>query len=463
MNIMKLLIVEDDEPIVNLIKRFLSDKEVEITHKSSVLDGLEEIETSMPNLVLLDLNLPDGSGIDLLKEIKKRSYPCEVIIITANGSVGNAVTAMSNGAFDFLEKPFNSDRLLISIHNALEHHRLYNVIEEIQATGRSKFHGFIGVSVEMQLIYQIIQNCAASNATVLIQGESGTGKEICATAIHHLSNNSQGNFVPLNCASIPQELMESEFFGHIKGAFTGAVNDRKGAVSNADNGTLFLDEIGELSLDIQAKLLRFLQTSEFQKLGSNKLEKVNARILCATNRNLLNEVKKGSFREDLYYRLNVIQVDLPPLRDRSEDILLLAQYFLNNYSREESKKFEALSQDVTDFFVNYPWPGNVRQLQNVIHNIVVLNTGKIVTLDMLPGELKQPTDNKYITGRHTIQSPLKPEKQSGNENAKIKSLWQVEKETIETAISSCNGNIPKAAALLEVSPSTIYRKKLSWK
>jgi two-component system repressor protein LuxO len=463
MNVMKLLIVEDDEPIVNLIKRFLSDKEVEITHKSSVLDGLKEIETSMPNLVLLDLNLPDGNGIDLLKEIKKRSYPCEVIIITANGSVGNAVTAMSNGAFDFLEKPFNSDRLLISIYNALEHHRLFNVIEEIQATGRSKFHGFIGVSVDMQLVYQIIQNCAASNATILIQGESGTGKEICATAVHHLSKNNQGNFVPMNCASIPQELMESEFFGHIKGAFTGAVNDRKGAVSNADNGTLFLDEIGELSLDIQAKLLRFLQTSEIQKLGSNKLEKVNVRILCATNRNLLNEVKKGSFREDLYYRLNVIQVDLPPLRDRGEDILLLAQYFLNSFSLEESKKFEALSQDVTDFFVNYPWPGNVRQLQNVIQNIVVLNKGKIVTIDMLPGELKQPTDNKYITSRHVIHSRLKPEKQSGNENAKIKPLWQVEKETIETAISSCNGNIPQAAALLKVSPSTIYRKKLSWK
>jgi DNA-binding NtrC family response regulator len=310
----------------------------------------------------------------------------------------------------------------------------------------------------MQAVYRIIESAAPSKATVFITGESGTGKEVCAEAIHQCSPRSEQPFIALNCAAIPHDLMESEIFGHVKGSFTGAQGDRKGAASLADGGTLFLDEICEMDLDLQSKLLRFIQTGTLQRVGSGKLETVDVRFVCATNRDPLVEVKAGRFREDLYYRLHVIPLSLPPLRERGEDILLLARNLLQNYAREENKRFKDFDAEAVRVLLDYPWPGNVRELQNVVRNIVVLNDRELVSPDILPPPL---------SGRRGMTAAMAPVSSASGSaepllNTPIRPLWLVEKETIEQAIASCDGNIPKAAALLEISPSTIYRKKQSW-
>jgi len=311
----------------------------------------------------------------------------------------------------------------------------------------------------MQAVYRIIDAAAPSKATVFITGESGTGKEVCAEAIHKQGQRRKAKFVALNCAAIPRDLMESEIFGHVKGAFTGASSDRQGAASQADGGTLFLDEVCEMDLDLQSKLLRFIQTGTFQKVGGNKVESVDVRFVCATNRVPLDEVNEGRFREDLYYRLHVVPLHLPPLRERGDDIIEIAKQFLTAYSEEESKNFKRFSPESEVIFRRYDWPGNVRQLQNVIRNIVVLHDQEIVEKSHLP-----PPLDSVLAGQKPAEPPQsKPEVEAEIEsNTVIRPLATVERETIETAIAICEGNIPKAAALLEVSPSTIYRKKQAW-
>jgi DNA-binding NtrC family response regulator len=457
----KILLIEDDLSVAKLIFRYLDEENITIEHLDNGTEGLAYIESKLPDLVLLDLNLPDADGLDILKKIHLEKIPSEVIIITGHGNVNVVVDAMKYGAFDFLTKPFDGERLTVSINNALEHHRLTGIVEEFEGLNRSRFQKFIGRSNPMQTVYTIIENAAPSKATVFILGESGTGKELCAEAIHKLSARNKSPFVPLNCAAIPKDLVESEIFGHVKGAFTGAMKDRMGAVTQADHGTLFLDEIGEMNIDLQAKLLRFLQTGEYQRVGSSSTESVDVRIVCATNRNPLDEVKAGRFREDLYYRLNVIPISLPALRDRDNDINQIARHFLNIFNKEENKDFEYFDTDVEKYFLNYSWPGNVRQLQNVIRNIVVLNKGKCITFDMLPTEIKENIKNIHITQQKTNDSQPQIEVASRSIHD-IKPLWLIEKEAITNAIDLCDGNIPKAAAMLDVSPSTIYRKKQSW-
>jgi DNA-binding NtrC family response regulator len=301
---------------------------------------------------------------------------------------------------------------------------------------------------------------AASKATVFITGESGTGKEVCAEAIHRQSPRSDRPFVTLNCAAIPKDLLESELFGHVKGAFTGAYTDRQGVAAQADSGTLFLDEIGEMDMAVQSKLLRFVQTGTFQKVGGSKTETVDVRLVCATNRDPLKEVEAGRFREDLYYRLHVIPIALPPLRERGEDILPIALRFLTDFSEEEGKDFAGFDTQAELRLRTYLWPGNVRQLQNVIRNIVVLHQGKQVTPEMLPPPLDKPVVESVVA---SVLAPLVSPATAGPVGVSaIRPLWVVEREAIERAIEACDGNIPKAAALLEVSPSTIYRKRLSW-
>jgi len=314
------------------------------------------------------------------------------------------------------------------------------------------YYDFIGVSKPMQTIYQIIDNVATSKASVFITGESGTGKELCADAIHKESQRKLKPFITLNCAAIPKDLMESELFGHVKGAFTGADKDRLGAASLADEGTLFLDEIGDMDLDLQVKLLRFVQTMTFKKVGSDKLEKVDIRLICATHLDPIKAIKAGRFREDLYYRLNVIFIKLPALRQRGDDILLLAKHFLMRYTLEENKSFVTFAPDAEACLKNYKWRGNVRQLQNIIHNIVVLNQGQVVTSQMLSTALENsPTD--LWPSSETPSQPI----------VKIPPLWQAEKKLIEQAIELCGGNIAKAALMLEIDASTIYRKRREWK
>lgn len=460
----KVLIVEDSVPQARLYEQYLKNSHLDLSVVTTGTAMQEFIKATPPDLILLDYKLPDTDGLKILNRMKKERFNCFVIVITAHSSVDMAVDMMRSGADDFLEKPVSASRLKTSVKNLLERARLQNLLNDYQSTfERKNYHGFIGSSLPMQAVYRIIDAAAPSKATVFITGESGTGKEVCAEAIHAQGARAKKPFIALNCGAIPHDLMESEIFGHAKGSFTGAISDRQGAASQADGGSLFLDEICEMSLDLQTKLLRFIQTGTFKKVGSNKLETVDIRFICATNRNPLDDVKNGHFREDLYYRLHVLPLQLPPLRERGNDIIEIASSFLTEYAQEEKKQFVTFSPEVKTLFIhNYDWPGNVRQLQNVIRNIVVLHNDKIVNLAHLPAPLNtlQPlkipsnVNVKVLTTENKI--PLE-----GEENP-IQALADVERDTIENAINYCNGNIPKAAALLDVSPSTIYRKRQSW-
>ncbi|MBV7438198.1 sigma-54 dependent transcriptional regulator [Aeromonas sp. sif2416] len=455
----RVLLVEDTRSLAVVYEQYLAQDGYEVLLADCGQQALAQLLASPPPVVLLDLELPDMSGMEILQQITEQQLPCSVVVITAHGSVDVAVEAMRHGAFDFLTKPFDSKRLCATARNALTHQQLSSLVAQYRENfERSSFAGFIGASMPMQAVYRIIESAAPSKATVFITGESGTGKEVCAEAIHQCSPRREQPFIALNCAAIPHDLMESEIFGHVKGSFTGAQGDRKGAASLADGGTLFLDEICEMDLDLQSKLLRFIQTGTLQRVGSGKLETVDVRFVCATNRDPLVEVKAGRFREDLYYRLHVIPLSLPPLRERGEDILLLARDLLLRYAKEENKRFRDFDGDAVRVLLDYPWPGNVRELQNVVRNIVVLNDREWVSTDILPPPLN---------GRRGGPVPLAAATQADASvptplNAPIRPLWLVEKEAIEQAIASCDGNIPKAAALLEISPSTIYRKKQNW-
>ncbi|WP_350586184.1 sigma-54 dependent transcriptional regulator [Pseudoalteromonas sp. RB2-MNA-CIBAN-0110] len=330
----------------------------------------------------------------------------------------------------------------------------------VQSSDKSQ--DFVGESLAMKTVFRLLDSAARSKACVFITGESGTGKEVCAQTLHDASPRNKGPFIAINCAAIPAELFESEFFGHVKGAFSGALSDRKGAVEVANGGTLFLDELCEMELNLQAKLLRFLQTGIFSKVGSSEVLHSDVRLVCATNRNPIIEVAEGRFREDLYYRLNVIPVKLPPLRERGNDILLLAEYILKQKSDSNAKHFIGFSDEVKALFCNYDWPGNIRELQNVIENTVVINDGDVIERDMLPnsfglGAVKHSSSTKSIHNTNDQSVQLSP--MSVHD---IEPLWQVEKRAIENAIKSCEDNIPLAAAYLGVSASTIYRKIKGW-
>ena len=454
------LLVEDSLSLATAYMEYLAKQPCNITHVMTGQEALEAIDAQAPNVVLLDLELPDINGREILEHIREQAIPTAVIIITSHGSVDIAVDVMRAGAIDFLEKPFTADRLNVTLENAL---RRQDLEEFVDLHRREHYHGFVGASLPMQTVYHIIDSAASSKATVFITGESGTGKEVCAQAIHGASPRHDKPFVALNCAAIPKDLMESEIFGHTRGAFTGAVSAREGAAARADNGTLFLDEICEMDMDLQSKLLRFIQTSTFQKVGSNTLQSVDVRFVCATNRDPMEEVRAGRFREDLYYRLHVIPVDLPPLRQREDDVILIAHHLLETYTREENKHFERFTPETESILRTFEWPGNVRQLQNVIRNIVVLNDQDIVTPSMLPPPLSEISASMptLSTQSESLSGEI-PLAYGSTDSMTFQPLWQIEKQIIERTIEHCDGNIPKAAALLEISPSTIYRKRQQW-
>ena len=449
-----ILLVEDSPTLAHLYKAYLEKENWNVLYAETGKQALDLLFQYLPQVMILDLKLPDMTGVEILHRVIKDKLSCAVVVVTGHGTVHTAVEAMREGAFDFIEKPCNADRLLYTVRNALKNRPKESSAETVEVP--NDYSGFVGTSVPMKAVYRIIDQVASSRATVFITGESGSGKELCAEAIHRHCKSSRNDkpFVTLNCAAIPKDLLESELFGHVKGAFTGAYIDRLGVASRADGGTLFLDEICEMDLNIQSKLLRFVQTGTFQKVGGGKIESVDVRLICATNRDPLKEVESGHFREDLYYRLHVIPIILPPLRERYEDIIPIAKGFLATFASEEGKDFAGFAPETEERLRFYHWPGNVRQLQNVIRNIVVLNQGGVVGPEMLPPPLNSPipvalaTESSRAKPQQTIQT--------------IKPLWLVEKETIEQAIDICEGNIPKAAALLQVSPSTIYRKRQSW-
>lgn len=475
----RIVVVDDTKALAEMYGQFLAHKgyQPDLAHSGAELLTLLSSSETAPDLLIIDVKLPDINGLDLLMQLKTRGFNAPVIVITGHGSIHVAVDAMRHGAADFLVKPFPIERLAESVEQALNaaglsvkaetasmeeslaQTEMLPDAEKPAAPQRTGFGGFIGISPPMQVVYDVIENAARSSATVFITGESGTGKEVCAEAIHKYSKRSKAPFIAINCAAIPRELLESELFGHVKGAFTGAVNAREGAVAQASGGTLFLDEIAEMAPDMQTKLLRFLQNLSYQKVGGNLIEKANVRIICATNRDPMEEIRAGRLRQDLYYRLHVIPIKMPALRVRKSDIIDLADYFLKLYAREEGKQFRSFSPEAEKKLIASSWPGNVRQLQNVIRGIVVLHDRKIVLPDMLPVDLLESGDWHGLS----IERPVAYEiftPESGNTG--ITPLWKIEKSAIENAIALCEGNIPKAAAMLEISPSTIYRKKMSW-
>jgi two-component system repressor protein LuxO len=455
----KVLLVEDSASLALAYREYLRSETCIVTHCDTGAKALEFIESELPEVILLDLNLPDVKGMDILRNVHENGVAAEVIVITAHGTVDVAVDAMRYGAFDFLVKPFDAKRLRVTLRNALERHQLKYLVDTYRETfDRKSYYGFIGSSLPMQGVYRIIQSAAPSKATVFITGESGTGKEVCAEAIHRASPRRERPFVAINCAAIPRDLMESEIFGHVKGAFTGAQATREGAASRADGGTLFLDEICEMDLDLQSKLLRFTQTGRFIKVGSSKEEKVDVRFVCATNRDPLAEVREQRFREDLYYRLHVIPIHLPPLREREDDVTLIAQKLVLDYAQEEGKGFRGIDPEAQDSIRAYPWPGNVRELQNVLRNVVVLNDGAQVSREILPELVRQSTIEEPLAA-----AEAKLQATSAEPHGEVISLREVERRAIEHAVALCDGNIPRAAALLEVSPSTIYRKRQAWR
>jgi two-component system, repressor protein LuxO len=409
-------------------------------------DALDALRAQGPfGAMLLDLQLPDTDGLALLRDHRDVLGALPVVVATADGSLARAIEAMRLGAFEFLVKPLLAKRLVAVIESAVELGHGRPAPPAPLSAPAPQPGAFIGTSAPMQEVYRRIKCLATSRATVLVTGESGTGKEICAEAIHAASGRADGPFVAVNCGAIPENLLESELFGHLRGSFTGAVNDRTGAVQAAHRGTLFLDEICEMALPLQVKLLRFLQTGTIQPVGSSRAEQVDVRIVCATNRDPEHEVAQGRFRQDLYYRLAVVPLHMPPLRDRGEDVLVLAQTFLQRFAQEEGKHFDPLGPDHLARLRAWPWPGNVRELQNVIRRAAVLLTGPEVPLGALPAAQPAPPSHAALSRALAGMT-----------------LDQIERIAIETAIEAAGGSLPSAARSLGVSPSTLYRKRERW-
>jgi two-component system, repressor protein LuxO len=447
-----ILVVEDRPEEIQYVSACLADQPFQIRHAATARAALDMLAAETPDVVLLDLGLPDMDGREVLRALVADNHASAVVVLTGNASLDAAVEAMRLGAFDYIVKPCEPARLAVTLRNAVERQRLAKLVSRYRERYESdRFQGFIGGSPAMRAVYRTIESAAASKATIFITGESGTGKELCAAAIHALSARHVKPFVALNCAAIPAGLMESEIFGHKRGAFTGATAERGGAVAGAAGGTLFLDEICDMPLDLQAKLLRLVQTGVYQKVGADQSEQADLRYVCATNRNPWHEVESGRFREDLFYRMHVIPIELPPLRERREDIPLLAAQFLADYTREEGKHFAGFAPDAAEALAGYSWPGNVRELQNAIRRIVVLNDGEWVMREMLP---PLPSPNSVSPPRPAAPAPG-PEGSAGP----VRPLWLVERDAIDQAIAACSGNVRRAATLLGIDRATIYRKR----
>ncbi|MEE4235957.1 MAG: sigma-54 dependent transcriptional regulator [Anderseniella sp.] len=445
------LIVEDRPSVASVYRNHLEANgfacELACDHKAARAQAAR----SAPYAVLLSLELPGAQGADLIGPLSAAAPSAAIIVIAANASINAAVDAVRAGAWDYLVSPVSRNRLLTTLANAGDRSScaVQPASQPRSAVTASPQAGrMIGSSSVMAETRRQIAAIAASSAPAFITGESGTGKELCAEAIHAGSPRTGKPFVALNCGAIPRDLMESEIFGHLKGAFTGAISDREGAAAAADGGTLFLDEICEMDLALQTKLLRFLQTGTIQPVGSAHTRKVDIRVVCATNRDPHEEVAQGRFREDLFFRLHVLPVRLAPLRERGNDVIELADTFLRHYAHDENKRFTSFCDTALDLLKAHRWPGNVRELQNVIRQAIVLNDGELLEADMLPA---------HVGNGHqaALASPATPALDG-------RLLWQIERDVIEAAIASFAGSIPKAAQALGISPSTIYRKRESW-
>jgi two-component system response regulator HydG len=430
----KLLVVDDSLRTLEIIQRNLEAAGYEVFTASSVEQAIAFLEKSSVDLVITDIKMPQVSGLELLKYVKENVKSTEIMIITGYPSIKDAVNAVKDGAEDYLAKPFTDEELLSAVSKMLEKQANRRAIEAKPLPGS---HNIIGNSPGMQHVYRLIEKAAATRANVLISGESGTGKELVARAIHYSSIASSGPFVTVNCTAIPDGILESELFGHVKGAFTGANASRAGFFQIADGGTLFLDEIGDASLNMQGKLLRAIQNKEIFMVGSSRVQKVDTRIIAATNTVLSRLVKKGLFREDLYFRLNIVDISLPPLHERGEDILLLVQFFREKLSKDMNRPAPQLSDKVLQIFKNYRWQGNVRELENLIQRLMVLADGDFIDVADLPEQMRF-----NINWRRGLNRPLA----------------EVEAKHIVNVLNSVKGNKTQAAQILGIDRKTLREK-----
>lgn len=442
-----ILVIDDEASIIESFKLLLDESKYRVEGVRTGEEGIEKVINEEISLILLDIRLPGIDGIKVLERVKGIDKNIEVIMITATDTARNAVEAMRLGAYDYVNKPFNVDEIRVIIEKALEKRKLIKEVDYLKAEKIEKplaFDDIVAKSSKMQDIFKIMTNvCESDDVTILISGESGTGKELIARTIHSNGPRKDKPFIAVNCAAIPENLLESEFFGHEKGAFTDATNTKIGKFELANEGTLFLDEISCLRYDIQAKLLRVLQEREFERVGGIKLIKTNAQIISATNANLKKAVEEGKFREDLYYRLNVVPIDLPPLRERKEDIPLVVEFLIRQFNEKFNKNIKGMNKSAIAILTNYSWPGNVRELKNIIERIVVLTKEEFIQVNQLPLDILIACEQDV-----KIKEGL-PLKEAKN---------QFEKQYILNALKQCEFNQTKTANLLNIHRSTLIEK-----
>ncbi len=433
----KILVVDDAPDTLEVLRRNLSSQGYEVYVASSVAEALKILESGAVDLIITDLKMPRVSGLDLIKHVRENLRDTEIMMMTGYASIEGAVEAVRSGAEDYLAKPFTEEELFSAVERALEKLRLRRSMNATQSKIKSPSHGLLGNSEAMQKIFEAISKSAATSATVLLTGESGTGKELVARAIHYASPRGSAPFVPINCGAIPEGLLESELFGHIKGAFTGASDSRAGFFQTADGGTIFLDEIGETSPSMQVKLLRVLQDKEVCMVGDTKPRKVDVRVVVATNKDLQSLVKKGTFREDLYFRLSVITINIPPLREREEDILLLVRHFAAKFASEFGKAQPQFTDKALDILRRYDWPGNVRELENLMQRLAVMSDSGVIDAPDLPSNMR------FSAMRETGLD---------------RTLAEVETEYIQNVLASVDGNKTRAAEILGIDRKTLREK-----
>ncbi|MFD1772280.1 sigma-54-dependent transcriptional regulator [Sphingobacterium suaedae] len=439
----KVLIIDDEEKIRTLLSKIITLEGFDVLQAGDIQSGLKKLETADVDVVICDVKLPDGSGVEAIKNIKEKYPSVEIILLTAYGNISDGVQAMKNGAFDYITKGDDNNKIIPLLYKATEKVTLAKRLMQLekQLGNKYSFDNIIGKSKTLGASIDAAKKVADSETTVLLTGETGTGKEVFAQAIHNASNRSKQNFVAINCSAFSKELLENELFGHKAGAFTGALKDSKGIFEEANNGTIFLDEIGEMPLDLQAKLLRVLETGEFLKVGDSKSTRVNVRIVAATNRNLQQEVEAGNFREDLFYRIAIFQIALPPLRERIVDIEELAALFLRTFTSKTNKKISVISKGYLEALKQHSWKGNIRELKNVIERSVILTDSTELTESSLPAEL-QPF-NSVGTREKTLSAF---------------DLASAEKIHIQKVLNYTGGNKTETAKLLNIALTTLYRK-----
>ena len=444
----KILIVDDEENFRHMLSVILKTEGYDVETASNGEEALQKIAATSPDQVLCDIRMPQMDGLEFLSEVQKRGMDATIIMMSAYGTLDIAIEAMKLGAYDYISKPFKPDEVILTLRKAEERERLRKENELLRKEVKKEysFENIISKNEKMQKIFEIIQKVAHYKSTILITGESGTGKELVARALHYHSDRSQKPFVPVNCGAIPENLLESELFGHIKGAFTDAIRTKKGLFEEADTGTLFLDEIGELPAQLQVKLLRVLQEGEIRRVGDSKPIQVDVRIIAATVKDLTKEVNEGRFREDLYYRLNVLPVHIPPLRERKEDVPLLVNHFLAKNNQNLNKNVKGIDHKALEALMNYPWYGNVRELENTIERAMVLTDKDSIEPENLPMEVQTFQNRVEI-------APLDEEECSIKKAAKV-----MEMNLIKKALKRTKGNHTHAARLLEISHRALLYK-----